>query len=395
MVHLSDRVRGCLLLELFGAFPAGVLNTAAGEGIELWGVESLNANTLRLHIYEGQLEALRRAADRAGCELRIIEQSGGRAGLRKLLRRPALLIGLAAAALLLLASSFFVWDVEVQGNKRLSRGEVLRTLEDCGFGIGSFWPGLKTDLLRSEVMLRLPEIGWMAVNVSGSRASVVIAERLPKPEMYEAAEAAELAASKDGLVRRVSVLAGTPQVKEGEIVTAGQTLIAGYTDALSGEARGVRARGSVMADTWTELSALCPVSQTMKTPAGFARSRFALIFGKRRLNLYISSGKTIDGCDKIISEYTLGLEGLFSTPIRLVRERFRPYETKPGDDYDPDASGRRLYALLEERTEGQILSWDLTPGRTGELYVLSLRAHCTENIAVPREEHGERKTHDR
>ena len=166
---------------------------------------------------------------------------------------------------------------------------------------------------------------------------------------------------------------------------AGQTLIGCRTESVNGEARSVHARGSVMADTWYELSAVCPVKVWLKTPAGLPHSRFAVVFGKRRLNLYIGSGKTIDGCDKIISEYTLGIPGLFSTPIRLMRECFVPYKTSAGDDYDPNETGRRLYSLLEGRTEGQILSSSLSPGRAGELYVLTLRAHCTENIAVPRE----------
>ena len=381
MERLSDCVRGSVYLELFGAFPAGVLNTAAAQGIELWNVETENENTLRLHTYAGQLDALRRAAERAGCEVKILRRVGGREVLRKLLRRPALLAGLLAAALLLVCSSLFVWDVQVQGTRHLSRGEVIRTLEDCGFGVGSFWPGLKTDLLRSEVMVRLPEIAWMTVNVSGSRATVAIAERQPKPEMFDASGAADLIAARDALVRRVNVLTGSPQVAEGEIVTAGQVLIAGSTQSLGGMEQSVRARGSVMAETWYELSALCPAREQLKTPAGFPHSRFAIVIGKRRLNLYIGSGKTIDGCDKIISEYSLGIPGLFSTPIRLVRERFVPYETRAGDDYDPKETGRRLYALLEKNTEGQILSSKLSPGRAGELYVLTLRAHCTENIA--------------
>jgi similar to stage IV sporulation protein len=285
-------------------------------------------------------------------------------------------------ALLLTASSLFVWDIRVQGTHRLSRGEVLRALEDCGFGVGSFWPMVKTDLLRSEVMVRLPELAWMAVNVSGSRATVAVAERQPKPEMYDAADACSLVAARDSLVRRVNVLAGSAQVKEGDIVTTGQVLIAGSSDSLNGMPRAVRARGSVMADTWYELSAVCPVEERLKTPTGVPHSRFALVFGKTRLNLYIGSGKTIDGCDKIISEYTLGMPGLFSTPLRLVRERFVPYRLNPGDDYDPKAAGERLYALLEVRTEGQILESALTPGRAGELHVLTLRAHCTENIAI-------------
>ena len=197
-----------------------------------------------------------------------------------------------------------------------------------------------------------------------------------------------LVASRGGLIRHMNVLAGAPAVSEGQLVTEGEVLVSGDLESLTGERRSVRARGSVMAETWYELNAVRPAEEALKEASGLPHSRFALVFGKRRVNLYIGSGKTIDGCDKIISEYTLGLEGLFSTPIRLVRERFLPYRSAPGDDYDPGGTGRRLYAMLAENTQGQILSYTLSPGRSGELHVLTLRAHCTENIARLREGSG-------
>ncbi len=385
MERISDWIRGRVELALFGAFPAGVLNSAAAEGLAFWNVESAGENTVCFHTRETCLPDFQRLAEKGACELKILRRVGGRGARLRILHRPALLIGLAAMAALLVTSSLFVWDVQVRGTDRVSRAKVLRTLEDCGFGVGSFWPGLNTEILRSEVLLRLPEIGWMTVNVSGSRAVVAVAERTEKPEMYEDSAPGDLVASRDALVRRVNTLAGHPAVKEGQIVAKGQLLIGGDLESLTGECRRVRAKGAVMADTWYEISAVCPEKEQLKTPAGVPHSRFALIVGKKRVNLYIGSGKTIDGCDKIITEHTLGLEGLFSTPIRLVRERFVPYKTAPGDDYDPGGTGRRLYALLEQRTEGQILSHTLSPGKSGELHVLTLRAHCLENIAQPEE----------
>ena len=159
MERISDWLRGSVRAELFGASPAGVLNAAAAEGIELWGVRSLGDNALRLNTYENRLNALKRLAGRAGCELRIVRRLGGRKSRKQLLHRPVLLVGLCATLLLLLVSSLFVWDVEVRGTEKLSRAQVLRTLEECGLTTGSFWPGLDTEQLRSKVMLRLPEIG--------------------------------------------------------------------------------------------------------------------------------------------------------------------------------------------------------------------------------------------
>ncbi len=384
MARISDWLRGTVRAELVGAYPTGLLNALANCGVELWDVESADGYTLRLTFYESRLTELDNLAKRAGCELRVLHRIGGVGGRKRVLRRPSLLIGLLAMTMLLTASSLFVWDVEVRGTHRLSPARVLRALEDCGLGVGSFWPGVNTELLRSDVMLKLPEIGWMTVNVCGSRATAVIVEREEKPEMADEEKPAELVASRGGLVRRVNVLEGSPKIKEGQLVTEGEVLIGAELPNLTNVPRLVRARGAVMADTWYELTAVRPLSEALKSPRGIPYSRFAILFGKKRVNLYIGSGKALDGCDKIISEYTLGIPGLFSAPIRLVRERFVPYQTHSGSDYDASALGRRLYALLESRTEGQILSCDLTPGRTGELLALTLRAHCLENIAERR-----------
>ncbi len=381
MDRFSDLMRGVVRVKLFGAFPAGVLNEAVQCAIEIWAVESTDENTLYLSLYENRLDELCAICGRAACELDVLSRRGGRTGLGRLGRRPGLLIGALLVVVLLFSSSLFIWDIEVRGTDRLSRGEVLRALEDCGVGVGSFWPGLETERLRSEMMLRLPEIGWMAVNVNGSRAIVVIAERAEKPIMAEEQGAADLVAARDGLVRRVNVLAGQPQITPGQTVTAGTTLVAGTPWA-------PRARGAIMAETWYELSAVCPQKEDLKKPAVGSHSRLALLFGKRRLNLYFSSGKAIDGCDKIISEYPVGIKGLFSFPIRLVRERIVPYNTAPGSTYSPGESKQRLYALLERKTEGQILSSSFSPGRAKGLFVLTLRAHCTENIAQPPEKPG-------
>ena len=387
-VRISDRLRGTVWVEIFGAYPAALLNAAAGEGVELWDARSLDANTLRLRSFENRLPALEEIARRGGCELRVLERAGGAAERRLLLRRPGLLIGLAVAAALLTVSTLFVWDVDVRGTESLSRAQVLRALEDSGFGVGSFWPGVNTDILASEVMLRLPEIAWMTVNVSGSRAVTAVVERAEKPEMYGEQDTADLVASRGGLIRHMNVLEGAPAAAEGQLVTEGQLLVSGDLESLTGERRRVRARGSIMADTWYELNAVRPAEEEMKTLSGLPHSRFALVFGKRRVNLYIGSGKTIDGCDKIISEYTLGLDGLFSTPVRLVRERFVPYKTGSGSDWSPQTAARRLYALLGDRIEGQILSCRFTDAESGGLRVLTLRAHCTENIARTRERSG-------
>ena len=162
----------------------------------------------------------------------------------------------------------------------------------------------------------------------------------------------------------------------------GELLVSGLMDSLSSGSKFVRAKAKVMADTWHELSAVCPAEEEVKEPGFLSRSRFALVFGKRRINLYFDSGKAIDGCDKIIHEYKLGVEGLFALPVTLVREELIPYETELQPAYDRDAMARQLEKQLLEGMDGEVLSRSFSEGESGGLYVLTLRSHCLEDIVL-------------
>ena len=130
MERISDWIRGRVELALFGAFPTGVLNSAAAEGLAFWNVESAGENTVRFHTWETCLPDFQRLAEKGACELKILRRVGGRGARLRILRRPALLIGLAAMAALLVTSSLFVWDVQVRGTERVSTGSAAP--KSCG-----------------------------------------------------------------------------------------------------------------------------------------------------------------------------------------------------------------------------------------------------------------------
>ena len=331
-------VRAKAQAQVFGAFPEGIINAAVSKGVEIWNLERLDSNTLRFELMENDIATIRELAKRCSLELKV---TCLRDESRRMLKKRFILLPLLGImGLLTIASSLFVWQIDVYGLGSISRGKVMRSLEESGLRPGTFWPGLKADDIRSRLMLDMPEIAWMTVNVSGSRAKVLINERVDKPEIYNEANPADLVAGKTGLVRRVSVLSGDAAVQPSQAVTEGEMLASGSLNSIMGRERSVRARGTVMADTWYEIDGICPEQLYIKSPGMFTRHRFAVILGKRRINFYFSSGKAIDECDKIISEYTVGIDGHFAFPIRLVHERIVSYASQPGPGYDGRASGR-------------------------------------------------------
>lgn len=385
MKKLERTMWGYCRVEVCGAFPETVLNACAMQALELWDMKCEDDHTLRFCVYERDIPALENIARRCMCDMSVLGTAGGSTRRRFLKNHVWLLVSLLAALGILAASSLFIWDIDVYGCDELSEGEVLRALSDCGVDCGAYWPALSVDMIRADMLTRLPELAWMTVNVSGSRAIVLVEERMEKPEIYIESAGADIVAARTGIIRRLSVLNGTPLVGTGQSVTAGETVISGTMESLSRAARYVRAQGGVTADTWYELSAVCPAQMQEKTPRAGVRRRFALKFGKSRYNFYFSSGNTVDGYDKIIHNYNAGIRGLFALPVTLVVEELRPYRLSGTVPADTAAMGARLEARLTDGLRGVVLSSSVTEGDNGGLAVVTLRAACRENIAQVKE----------
>ena len=98
MAKLTDRLRGTVRAEISGVFPETVLNACALNGIELWHLECPDAYTVRLNVYEKQLEELRAAAEKNMCSLYVLSLRGGSRSRGFLRRRIWLLLSAALAA---------------------------------------------------------------------------------------------------------------------------------------------------------------------------------------------------------------------------------------------------------------------------------------------------------
>lgn len=374
-------LRGEVRAELLGGDTERLLNACANAALPLWNIESDESGALRLSLFEHDLPRLEKIALLCRCELNTLALHGGSRSARLLRARSRLAAFAALCALLLTLSGLFIWDFEVEGNEKLSRGEILRALADCGISEGCFWPTIDAERLRSDMLLRCDELAWMTLNVRGSRATVLVLERREKPEIYLESDAADLTAAKDGVIRELSVKNGKTLVSVGEIVTAGQTLVSAAMDSPTGETRFVRAEGSVRAETWPTKRVFFDCgAQGKEAEKGF-RLIFGIRVGKSRINLVTNSRKELDECDKIVKEYTLGIDGLFHFPVGMIAEVYRPYRTT--GEIAPNLSLAEASALaaLEEETDGEVIAhtFDQTDGQ------LVLRAHCLENIALTEE----------
>ena len=378
---LWNSIRGRARLRLRGTERAKLLERCRAQGLRLERLEAEDELTLCLQVREERLAQLRQIAEGLGFETELLSQRGGRAGLRRLRRRWALAAGLIGMLALLLASQLFVWQIRVRGCESLSQGQILRALAACGVEPGTFAPGIRQELVRSRMLTELPELSWMTVNVSGSRATVLVRERREKPEIAGDGPR-EIRAARAGIIRSMTVLEGVALAQPGDAVLEGELLVSGVAESLSAPPRPLRARAEIRADTWRELVAVCPVEMLQTEEKGAEERHYALLFGKKLLPLGKNWGKGLDECDKIVHEYTLGVEGLFTLPLSLRQTVLRQRLGDGGAAERSEEMKRALLRRLETEIDGEVLDTGFSVGYTEGLLVVTLQAHCCENIAI-------------
>ena len=382
---LLGRMENYAVCRLSGAEPAGFLNRCAAAGIRLGDVAQESETSLRLTLPARMLRRAEKIALRCQCELTPLRMQGAAVLWRRILRRWVPVTALTALLLLACWSKLFIWEIEVTGNETVPSGAIRGALSDCGVGIGSYWPDIVSDNLRSELLVRLPQLAWATVNIHGSRAEVIVRERVPKPELFDEDVHVDLVAEKTGFVTEVRALSGTARVRPGSAVLPGEILISGSADSAFAGQRELHAVGSVTAETYYELSAAAPLTETVRGGTEGTQDRWALLVGKNRINFYRNSSICEGSCDKIISLWECKIDGLFTLPVALVRERCADYtaEVRPRDQNAlVRAMEEQLHAQLLAAVDGGTIEQEnYSSSETDGRIMVTLRARCSEDIA--------------
>ena len=384
LTGLVNRLRGQVRVRAECAFPERVLNLCGAQDLAFWDLkwESPTAFTCRLS--RRDWKRLREAGKNLDCTFDLVGLEGAPYFLLRFRHRQALLMGLVGCALGLFLGSFFIWEFQVEGNETVPTERILRALEKNGVRLGTFGLSLDGEDIRNHVLLDVPELSWIAVNVSGCRAEVQVRERTVPPAMVDRREPCNLVARRAGLVKRVQTIGGVACVVPGSAVTEGQILISGVEDTDTVGARVLAGLGKVEARTWYGLTASMPLMALEKQYTGKEKTGVSLIFGSRRIKFF--SNSSIDGAeyDKITSRYPLNLLGV-PLPVTVVVEKWRFYEAVPTARTAAEAEKAAeaiLTAQLQEMVEpyGEVKSTLCSTRQKGDALIVTLSAECLEEI---------------
>lgn len=231
----ADPVRfifGYVEIEGENGFAERFINCCTADGIPLWDMRKRDGKIYAKTTVEG-FRKIRAPAKKSSMRIRLTAKHGLPFLIDKILRKPGLIIGLSAAAVILTFLSAHVWIIEVDNDTDIPDEKIIAAYEDAGFRVGSK-SNVNVRDISTQVLSNLEEASWTTVNITGSEALIKVRQVQKAPEIDYAEGIANIVASKDGQIEIIEPYRGRAVVKPGQTVTQGGLLISGVTESKNG-----------------------------------------------------------------------------------------------------------------------------------------------------------------
>ena len=357
MNRLIFWMQGYLAVELSGYSPERLLNLCSYNRIELWDLVCIGGK-YRFFVRASDFKQMVGFVRKSKSRLVILEKRGLPFFLRRHRGRGLFAMGILVCAALLYLMSLRIWTIDFDGNSRFTDELLMETLREAGYETGMKKSGIVCDSL--ELMLRetYPEITWVSAQIKGTRLIVQLRENTGVLTAEPVDETpCDLVASRDGVITEIITRSGTPLVKAGDTVTAGQVLVSGVVELFndSGEKTGehsVKADATVKAATTAVYEERFSLEHSVKWYTGGERYQLTLwILGRK---LFLDGNiRGFDTYDTVSEQGQLSLGGDFYLPVSWQWTTLREYEEQTA--IYSEAEARSLAESALERYEQNLL----------------------------------------
>lgn len=372
--------------------------------LELYRVEytclEVISGGIRIELPMYKTSGVIRLLEETGYTSSIISRRGLPVVIIKMLKRPGIILGMAFFLTVLYFYGSFVFDIKINGNKRLSDKYILDALENSGFSVGSYIPDIDFDALSNKVPIGYGDISWIFVNMMGNVAYVEVREyeKTEDNQVPVTEGPTDLVATVEGQIYRFEVPSGIVKASIGETVTKGQILVSGWEKGEKSEFIG-RSRGRVFAKVVKEIRAEQQFEVEEEAVISKELIKKYVNFLGFEINLLKNSGNFDGSCDIIEESRKLTLPDGTELPV-VIREIYvlqKEKKLRVFTEQEAETAAQIKFeeAYFSELEGAEVLKIEKTENNTGSSYSINAKVYCIVEISkeVPsvREENNEEK----
>ena len=354
---LIKYILGYINIKIEGYFVEKFINKCINENIFFWNVKREKSTIVYINTGIKDFKRLCRIAKECKCKILIKEKKGLPFILNRYRKRKVFAFFVVLIAISLIVTSKFVWNIRVEGNDKINQSEIVSMLEQKGLKVGTLKSRVNSQEIINEIRLERADIAWIGISIEGTNAIVKIVEAEAKPEIINEEDYCNIIATKDAQIVKISAQNGIPVVKQDDVVTKGDILIAGWIDGKYTGTRYVHAEGEVKAKVWYTEKEKVALNQVIEEKTENTEEKYKIKINNFTINLFKTLSKfekydTIETCNsvKIFSNFYLPIELVKITNSEIVEKQIT-YGTEEAKQLSVQKACEKIEEKLQDNPE--------------------------------------------
>ena len=382
---ILEYVSGYVNIVIEGYYIEQFINICNNKQIDLWNIKKENSIKVYASVCITDFKKLKQICKKTKCKIKIQSKKGLPFIIKKYKKRKFFFIFLLLIILTIIILSNFIWNIEIESDADISKEEILELAQSEGLEIGKRKGAIDSKAVINKIRLERDDISWVGIEIDGTNATIKLVKADEKPEIINDDEYCNIVADKNAMILKVSAQNGTPLVKEGDIVTNGDVIVAGWMEGKYTGKQYVHAQAEIQAKVWYTTIEKVYLQETKKVETGEAKSSYSVKINNFQINLPKSLPK-FQKYDTIEENKKLKLFSNFYLPFELVKYTYKEYKEEQVVHSIEEAKQigiDRAKESLQEKIDGKEILDKQVKVRTEKDYIeVEVTYEVKENIGI-------------
>ncbi len=306
---------------------------------------------------------LRKPAIMFGIKIKIHKKQGLTFLLKRNRNQTGFLAGVGFVILFTIIMNFFIWEINVVGNEKIKKEEIMKSVETAGLKVGTLSKKHFTQDIEWFVLRENEGLASVEINIQGSKATIIVNERNEEEKFKSDDDVPiNIVASKYGIIRSIDVFDGQKTVNPGDAVNKGDLLVSAVYEDRHNKLTLKHARAKVIAETYFETEIIFKLKQTTEEKGKYIGKISELTF----LGYNIKLGKKPDKT-RVYSEEKSNDFYFFNIKLPINIKNIKFYDVKQNHiTYDLKEGKANAYSVLEKFESENMSDMDIISRRTNE-----------------------------
>ena len=315
---ILNYIIGYVRICVEGYYIERFINICTNKHMTIWNLKREKGTKLYLNIGISDFKKISDIARTTKCKVKIEKKKGFPFVVHKYKKRKIFALLLIIVLILIALSSNYIWNIEIREENNIELENLSEDLKNAGLTVGILKNKVNTKEVINNIRLKRDDIAWMGIELKGTNAIVKVVKADKEPDIIDTSDYCDIVSDKSGIITKINAQNGTAQVKVGDTVQQGNTLISGWMEGKYTGIRYVHSVGEIEAKVWYTKSKKIYYNQEIFEKTGNEENKYSIKMNNFKINFY-KRVSNFEFYDTIDEEKKFKIFSNFYLPISVIK----------------------------------------------------------------------------